>query len=907
MASDRSDSPPCWAMTAEEALAYWETGSDGLSDADAADRRRLVGPNELPEGTRLSPLRVLLNQFHDPMVQILMGATALAYFLGEHGDAITIMAIILLNSLLGFALEFRAENSLALLRKLAAPQATVVRDGNSRLIPARDLVPGDVVLLEAGDRVAADGRLIWAVDLESDESTLTGESFPTTKDPSPIPPALPMAERRNVMYQGAVVVRGRGAMVVTATGEDTEIGRLADSLRDETKPQTPLQCRLHQLGRYLVAACLTISTWVVVAGILRGEPAYNMFLSGVSLAVAAIPEGLPAVVTISLALGVQRMVRSNVIIRRLSAVEALGCATVICSDKTGTLTANHLDLQVVAGLKDEWRVPPSGDDRAWSHMPAMCRAILQVAGWCNNTNLSARADPTERALFEAFDLMGRGRSIQKQKGCLAWTDFHREGEIAFDSERKLMSVWGWLDMAASRRERVLLTKGAPEAVLDRCRGYVEFTSGRECSLTAGLRQAFMDRAAELAARGFRVLGASYRILPEDWAGDQKGAPGSVENSLVMLGLVCLLDPPRPESTGAVAQCRSAGIVTYMVTGDHPLTARAVARRLRLLDDDDRVLTGEELESMDPAEFTRALRTVRVFARVSPRHKLEIVRALRKQGHVVAMTGDGVNDAPALKEAHIGIAMGQVGTDITRETADVVLADDNFASVVAGIRVGRGIYDNIRKFIRYLLACNTGEVLVMLGAVVFGLPLPLMPIQILLVNLVTDGPPAIALGLDHPHPTVMRRAPRSPREGVLGGGLAGRILGRGLLIAITSLAVFWWALGAGRALPYARSMVLLTLVLSQLLHVFECRREGAGSGPGTVNPYLVGAVASSVAATAAVLYLPGLAAPAYTCPVALADAVVCFLGAAAGTMIAGLRGVLTRRRRWHVVRPRGRAA
>ena len=874
----------------------------GLTAAEAARRLRRYGPNRLPEQRREPAWRKLALQFQDVLVLVLVGAAALSAALGERVDAATIVVIVLVNALLGFLHEYKAEQALAALKALTAPQARVVRDGRRQLVAAADLVPGDIILLEAGDRVPADARLVEAHSLAVEEAALTGESRPVAKAADLTCPAdAPLGDRRNLVYQGTTVVRGRGRALVVATGAATEMGRIAGLLAGAETEPTPLQKRLAHLGRVLVTAALSVCAVVVVLGVIQGERLASMFLAGVSLAVAAVPEGLPAVVTIVLALGVQRMVQAHAIIRRLPAVETLGCATVICTDKTGTLTENRMTARRAltasasfarGGQGEPWRPEGEGlagaaggrrgEPRGGGTSPrraagvpgpergpqpdggpgaAELRQLLEAAALCNNAVPASASDdpdgdPTEVGLIKAAWAAGiDARRLHRERPRLA--------EHPFSSERRRMSVICRLPDG----QRAAYVKGAPEVVLDRCRFLGQ--GGRAVPLAESDRQRVAAAAAAMAGQALRVLAVAFRPLGP---GEEPGPEEVVERDLVLLGLIGLMDPPRPEVPEAIRRCRQAGIRPVMVTGDHVRTAAAIGRELGLLEEGGGVVEGRELDRMDDDQLARRLREASVFARVAPEHKLRIVRALKRQGEVVGMTGDGVNDAPALKEAHIGIAMGKTGTDVTRESADMILTDDNFASIVAAVEQGRAIYDNIRKFIRYLLACNTGEILVMFLALLVGMPLPLRPIHILLVNLVTDGLPAVALGLEPAEPDVMDRPPRRPDESLFAGGLGRRILVRGAVIGVTTLALFaagWLHTGD---LERARTMALATLVLSQMLHVFDCRseRRTAFDVPVTANPALLGAVASSLTVLLAVIYWPAVARYFYTVPLRPGD-------------------------------------
>lgn len=830
-----------WPLS--DLIAYLKTDPEaGLEPAQARQRLLTYGPNQLPAGRKAGALKLFLAQFEDFMVLVLLVAAVLSLFLGEWYDAATILAIVVLNAVLGFFQEYRAERSLAALRRLTAPKARCRRGYLEVDVPAAEVVPGDLLLLSAGDRVAADARLVKAWDLACDESALTGEAVPVAKEVCELPAETALAERRNLVYAGTLVTRGRAEAVVVATGLGTETGQIARLLHREKEESTPLERRLDHLGRVLVAGCIAICALVVALGLRRGGSVLEIVMAGISLAVAAIPEGLLAVVTLALAVGVQRMVRRHAILRKLPAVETLGCATVICADKTGTLTENRMTVREIRAADRELALTIG----ALCNDATLKREGIAIGSFWRGRRVeekwSAAGDPTEAALLVAAAEAGLVRGFLEQV-------HPRLGEIPFDSDRKLMSTvhrWG--------KGVRLVVKGAPDVVLERCRSYQD---GRHAvPLDARAKTEWLEQNEELARRALRVLAVAYRDLPT-WDGELRS---NLESELTLVGLVGLSDPLRPGVREAIARCRRAGIKTVMITGDHPTTAVAVAKELGLPWEQG-VATGAELESWSQRELEERVEQIAVYARVSPRHKLRIVRALKRRGHVVAMTGDGINDAPAIKEADIGVAMGQAGTDIAKEVSAMVIEDDNFTTIMAAVEEGRAIYDNIRKFIRYLLACNIGEVTTMFLAAVLGLPLPLLPIQILWVNLVTDGLPALALAFDPPAPSIMERPPRHPGESIFSHGLAGKILRRGLAIGLLTVGVFLLAAGAGEGIERARTMAFTVLVLQQLFYVFECRSEtkpvfavGLFS-----NPYLLAAAALSWAMQLAALYHPLLKA------------------------------------------------
>ena len=877
----------------EAAKAFGVDVSKGLDEKEARKRLKHFGPNKLAGGGGPAPVALFFKQLRELMVAVLIGAALISLILGELLDAAAVLAIVVVNAFFGFLQEYKAERSLEALKEMAAPRCLVRREGEPRRVRADEVVPGDVLLLAEGDRVAADARLVAHFSLQVDESPLTGESTPVRKDSGWTgEPATELADRRNMVYMGSRVVRGRGEAVVVATGMGTQIGEIAGLIQEAAAELTPLQRRLEQLSRWLVAFCLLIVAVVFAVGVVRGLGAYQMFLTAVSLSVAAIPEGLPAVVTVALALGVQRMIKRKAIVRKLPAVESLGCATVICSDKTGTLTKNQMTVTRLVLPSGGVEVSGAGytpfgaltrEGRPVRPGEADLERALLVCALCNDASLlppkrgregnewRIAGDPTEGALV----VVARKGGIDPDR---ARRERRRIGEIPFDADRKRMSV---LVEAGGSCES--LVKGAPDLILDRASRLL--SGGVVRPMDPAERRRFKELAQGLAAQALRVLALAYRPVDREAAVRALKERGELpeellETDLIFAGLVAMMDPPREEAARAVSVARRAGVETVMVTGDHPATAQAVARKIGL--PAGSVLTGRDLDAMSDERLRRALAEVQVFARVSPRHKLRIVRALREMGHVVAMTGDGVNDAPAVKEADIGVAMGTAGTDVTREASEMVLADDNYATLVAAIEEGRGIYENVRKFIRYLLACNTGEVLAMLFAVALGMPLPLLPIQILWVNLVTDGLPAIALGVDPPDPGVMERRPRSPRESIFAGRLHLKIAVRGLLIGACTVVAF--AAGAALAPPgahamdYARTLAFSTLVCSQLIYVFQCRSERRPLAEVGLagNPWLVLAVAFSLALQVFAVHFPPLAAVLRTAPLSAGDWALVFL-------------------------------
>jgi len=827
MADDRTTGKCYWQCDLEEIESRLSTSpSHGLSDTDAAERLARYGRNQLREKKGRSPLGQFIDQFKDFIIWVLIGAAVVSGFLGEWVDALAIIAIVILNSIMGFVQEYRAEKSLAALKKLASPNSKVIRDGDYRVIPSNEIVPGDLVELEAGDNVPADGRVAWHTsNFSVQEASLTGESTPVLKTAAALEERdVPLADRGNMLYMGTSVASGKVRAIVTGTGMDTELGKIAEMIQEIGHETTPLQKKLEQFGKWIVYLCFILVGLVFLLEWLRGGKIIDVFLTAVSLAVAAIPEGLPAVVTIALALGVQRMVKRHALIRKLPSVETLGCATVICSDKTGTLTRNEMTVQAVyadgriftvtgIGYEPKGEFLEAGrpvDPRA---LPGLLRT-LQCGVLCNSARLVGKddgafgivGDPTEAALLTTAGKAGLWKEVE-EKG------YPLVEELPFDSERKKMTI---IRQDAGRFG--VFVKGAPDILLKDCSMIDEGGSVR--ALTDGDGAKILQANDELANQAMRVLafaGRSLDDLPETI--DAR----SMENDLAFLGLMAMIDPPREEVKAAVTECKQAGIRTVMITGDHKNTAVAIARELGFLKEDSLALTGEDLDGWTDERLREDIRRIPVYARVSPEHKLRIVRAWRKRGDVVAMTGDGVNDAPAVKEADIGVAMGITGTDVTKEVSDMVVTDDNFASIVAAVEEGRGIYDNIKKFVHYLLSCNAGEILTMFTASLVGLPVPLLPIQILWVNLVTDGLPALALGMDPVDPGIMEKPPRDPAEPVVTRPRALLMLAQGAFIAMCSLLAFCAILFIEKeGVVRARTGAFIVLSCAQLFHAFNCR-------------------------------------------------------------------------------------
>jgi Ca2+-transporting ATPase len=830
-----------------------ELGTDarqGLTWKEAERRLARHGRNEITAKEQRGVAAIVAGQFTDFLILLLIAAAVIAGVLGEHSDAIAIIVIVLLNAAVGASQEYRAQRAIAALRRMAAPEAKVLRDGRPAVVPAASLVPGDVVELAAGDIVPADLRLVESIELNTDESALTGESLAVAKVSDTLAAQIVLGDRRNMAYKSTAVTRGKGVGVVVGTAAATEIGRIAELLSSTQDLRTPLQQRLAGFGRRLAVVALVICALIFVIGLINGQPPLLMFLTAVSLAVAAVPEALPAVVTVSLAIGARKLSYRHSLVRHLPAVEALGSVTFVCADKTGTLTENRMTLTALnVGGRPLERLADVAE-------PAR-RPVGEALALCNDVaaHEARSTDPTELAMFEAAADAGFDKqALLKKKRKLA--------EFPFETDRKRMTT-----LHAEGAGAVAFCKGAPEQVLAGCTRTIG-PDGEPAALDAG---AALDAAETLAGHGYRVLALAVREFDET-PGESRA--DAVEHDMTFLGLVGLTDPVREEVPQAVSECLSAGITPVMITGDHPGTAKQIAGQLGLDVDDDQILTGAELAALSDGELADRVRRVRVYARVDPEQKIRIVEALQQVGELVAMTGDGVNDAPALKQAQIGVAMGRRGTDVAREAADLVLLDDNFATIVAAVHEGRRVYDNIRKFIKYVVPSNFGEILVLFLAPLFGLPIPLSPIQILWINLVTDGLPGLAFSAEPAESNVMRRPPRSPAASLLDGGMWQHMIWVGLLIGGLSLGTVFWAHLDDVA--HWQSMVFTTLVLAQLFQALAVRseRESLLTIGLLSNRYLAGALLLSFAVQLAVLYVAPLAAIFGTQPLPLPDLAVC---------------------------------
>ena len=838
------------ARSVDAVFAAVESGPSGLTASEAGARLQRWGPNEIQAAGRVSPWRILLDQFKNILIIILLAATALSFALGHGVESVVIAVIVVFAVLLGFIQEYRADRAIEALREMAAPTATVVRGAATTEVPARELVPGDVVLLHPGDRVPADARVVESVNLMADEAALTGESLPVVKRAEPLEGVeLAVGDRVNMLHAGTVVTYGRGVGVVVATGPRTEFGRIAGLLQGVETSRTPLQQSLDRVGSLLARAALVVVVLIVALGWMRGQPLMEMLLFGIALAVAVVPEALPAVVTISLAIGLQRMARRNALIRKLPAVETLGSTSVICSDKTGTLTRDEMTVRRVWVAGRTWEVTGSGYEPAGDFScqgstappsPALL-GLLRAAVLASDAELhrseggwTITGDPTEGALVVAAAKAGLDQHDLTAAA-------PRLQEIPFTSESKRMTT-----LHRTGEGTLACTKGAPENVLPGC-AEVATADGVHALDDPG-RAALVEVAHAFACDALRVLAVATKADTEL----ESGADG-----MTLLGLVGMIDPPRTEAREAIAVCERAGIRPVMITGDHPVTATAVARELGLLRN-GRVVVGTELDAMSDDQLVREAETIDVYARVSPAHKLRVVAALQANQQVVAMTGDGVNDAPALKKADIGIAMGLTGTDVTKEAAAMTLTDDNFATIVAAVEEGRGVFDNIKKYLMYLLSSNIGEIGLMVGAVLSGLPLPLSAVQILYVNLATDGLPALALAVDPAERDLMDRPPRNPRTGIFTRPVVTLIVAGGAWSTAINLGLFAWALSSGRPLREAMALVFVSLVVVQLIKAFNFRsdRRHVFDRP-FANRWLNLAVVWESALLLAIIYVPPL--------------------------------------------------
>lgn len=831
---------PFYQKPIKEVFVDLKSSEKGLTDDEAIIRLKEYGPNQIEEAERVHPLRIFLEQFRSPITWVLIAAIIISAVLEEYIDVGVISAIVILNAVLGFVQEFRAEKAIALLKKLISLRATVLRNGMEMEINAADLVPGDILLIKTGDKVPADARLITAVNLQMQEAALTGESLPVKKQIRMFHDFVNVADRANMVFSGTVIVAGRGEAIVTATGMSTEIGGIAHLIQTTESPPTPLQTQLSGLSVFLGVFVLSVAFLVFLLGVAYGNEVMVMFMAALALAVAAIPEGLPAVVTISLAMGIQKLARKNVLIRKLPSVETLGACTVICSDKTGTLTHNEMTVKKIFANDKIISVSGSGysHDGSFSSNPKEFEMLLRAGALNNDASVNKKdssfeilGDPTEAALIVSARKAGINVEILQNT-------VKRISEIEFTSERKMMTT-----VHNARGQRFAYSKGAPEEIIKLCDRVL--IGGQLKRMSRSYKERILSVNDNFASQALRVLAFAYKPLKA------VEALGSIEKDMVFLGLQAMIDPPRAEVKEAIEKCRTAGIRVVMVTGDHISTAKAIANELGI---SGRAITGTEIEQM--SDWRESVEDIAVFARVNPEHKLHIIEALKERGHIIAMTGDGVNDAPALKKADLGIAMGITGTDVAKEASHMILADDNFTSIVNAVEQGRAIFDNIKKFVEYLLSSNMGEVLTVFVAILFGLPLPVVAIQLLWINLVTDGAPALALSAEPPEEGIMSQKPRRVQERIMNLRRGVFILLIGVIMMIGTLAAFEIA-RPHVDLSYARTMAFTALMMFQMFNVMNQRSEDKSIFKIGLfrNKWLWGAILLSVLLQLVILYVP----------------------------------------------------
>ncbi len=864
-------------INSNEVLEKLSTTENGIAPSEAQRRLQTYGYNELKEKKRASPVILFLNQFKSFLVLILIIAAVISYVIDNVVDAVLIVIIIVANAILGFIQEFKAEKTLESLRKLSAPQAEVIRNGEERMINARELVPGDILLVREGDKIPADARIIEIANLKVDESSLTGESIPISKTDKVLGDVV-LSDRKNMVYTGTVVTYGRAKGVVVNTGMNSEIGQIA-TLIETAEEETPLQSKVNVFGKWLGLITVAIAVISGGIGIVKGYPIHDMFLTSAALAVAAVPEGLPALLTITLAIGVQIMGKQKAFVRKLSAVETLGSTTIILADKTGTMTTNEMTVEKIFVNAQEISVSGNGFNptgefsiKGKSFNPSKNNELmtaLTISALCNDAVLSKNGDkwkiigdPTEGALITVAKKAEIDSKELSKK-------YPRINEIPFSSDRKMMSTAHEVN-----KKFFVYTKGAPEILLSKCNRILR--NSREMKLSQLWKDDILSIMKDYASNGLRVLGVAYKET-------KSTAEKEMEKDLIFVGLIGMMDPPRSEVKEAIKICNGAGIRVVMITGDHRDTAVAIAKNIGLMDG-GKVLTGEELDKMSDQQLEKIADEVEVYARVSPAHKSKIVKMFKKKGHVAAVTGDGINDAPALKNAHIGVAMGIKGTDVAKEASEMVLADDNFATIVKAVEEGRGIYDNIRKFIRYMLSANFGEVIIISLAILLGLPLPLLPIQLLWINLVTDGLPALALGFDTKEKDIMRRKPRDPKEGIL-SKLVPFMIGGGILFGLSGLVLFYEEYTNG-TLEKARTIAFSAVVMFELLFVFNCRSETNPIWKTNIfsNKFLLASVILGLLLQIALVYIPFFNTIFKTVPLNLVDWLIITVVSSSGLLI-----------------------
>lgn len=798
-------------QSTDEVISLYESDKDkGLGQDEIEKIREKYGYNEIKERKGKTVIQMFLEQFKDFLIIVLLGAALVSGVVGEIEDSILIIAIVVLNAVFGVIQENKAEQSMQALKKLASPEAKVIRQGKKIIIPAKELVPGDVVVLDAGDYIPADGRIIEAASLKIEESAMTGESVPVEKHNEPITGEASLGDQKNMVFMSSVVVYGRGTFIATHTGMNTQIGKIAEMIQSTEKEQTPLQKRLTELGKVLSIVAIVLCVLMFVIGVMQGRETLPMFMTAVSLAVAAIPEGLPAIVTVVLALGVQRLVKKHAIVRKLPAVETLGAASVICSDKTGTLTQNKMTVKCIYSNEEYYDDFRSPKDHI---LTSENKRLLEIALLCNDSQVEKEngeikeiGDPTETALVRLAEDFGFIKDRVNEK-------LPRVQEIPFDSDRKLMTT-----IHKNNDSFLVFTKGAPDIILQHCSKIS--IKDKIIYMTDDILKKIDEANDKLSNNAYRVLGYAYKDIEEI---SENVDQNEIENDLIFVGLTGMIDPPREEVKDSIQKCLEAGIKPVMITGDHKNTAMAIAKELNILKNVNEAISGVELDKISQEELTRDVKNYSIYARVSPEHKVRIVSAWKDNGHIVAMTGDGVNDAPALKKSSIGCAMGITGTDVSKEAADIILTDDNFATIVSAVEEGRGIYANIRKTVHFLLSCNIGEIFTLFLATLLGWIQPLFPVQILWVNLITDSLPAIAMGVDPIHGDIMKKSPRHPDASIFAEGLGVRIIYQGIVIGVVTLCAFWFSLhNYGEAI--AQSVAFGVLALTQVSHSINVQAE-----------------------------------------------------------------------------------
>jgi P-type Ca2+ transporter type 2C len=842
------------SLSREQVFSKLKSTDKGLSSSEVSSRLRKYGANALQQAKRKSAFSIFASQFKSILVVLLIVAVLISLFIGETIDAVVIGIIVIANAILGFIQEYRAEKAMEALKKLSAPQAIIIRDGKEQKIDAKHLVPGDIIILSEGDRIPAAAKLLEAYSLQTDESALTGESTPVEKQVGVVAQKCAVADRKNMVFMNTIITRGRGKAVVVATGMHTEIGHVAKMIQTAEEKETPLQRKLEAVGKSIGIAVIIIAVAIFGLGLWRGGEIFDMLMTAIALAVAAVPEGLPAIVTITLALGLSRMAKAKSLIRKLPAVETLGATTVICSDKTGTLTKNQMTVEKIYANNKFISITGTGYNPIGNFLSGKKKIIatkdkalnllLTIGVLCNTAKLVKNrkwvvfGDPTEGALIVSAEKAGLKKNILLKK-------YKHIGEIPFDSVRKLMTIC----YISPTRKKIAYVKGAPEILLSKCTHI--FKQGKVSKLTAQDKKNILDANINMAKSALRVLGMAYRVLPIKI---NKFDAKLIENQLVFVGLQGMIDPPRDEVKLAIETCRKAGIRSVMITGDYEVTATAIAKELGILGAKGEVITGADLDKLNQKAFMKQLENISVYARVSPEHKVRILKAWQSKGAVVAMTGDGVNDAPALKNADIGIAMGISGTDVAKEASAMVLQDDNFATIVRAVEEGRGIYDNIKNFIRYLLSSNVGEVMVIFAASLLGLPLPLIAVQLLWMNLLTDGVPALALGIDPPEQGIMNRPPRDPSESTINKNMWIFIFLVGIVMMVGTVGMFAKFLVNG--IEHARTMAFTTIVMFQMWNVFNSRTQHSIFNKSFWNnKWLIISVSSSIILQLVVVYVP----------------------------------------------------